>query len=171
MRGQEVMQNTTGLERGHRFYAKRAWADAFESLVEADKTAALAAGDLELLATAAYMLGRDEEQMSALQRAHQGYLDRDEDLTRSAAPSGSARISCFAGKPRAARDGLPAPSGCSSARERLRRAGICADRGRSPARAPAIGRPPVPPPVPRPRSASASAIADLLAIALMEQGR
>ena len=46
-----------------------------------DQAAPLAAEDLELLAMAAYLLGRDEEQLSALERAHQGYLDRDESLS------------------------------------------------------------------------------------------
>jgi hypothetical protein len=45
-----------------------------------DREAALAVEDLELLATAAYMVGRDEEQQSALERAHRAYLDRGEPL-------------------------------------------------------------------------------------------
>jgi DNA-binding CsgD family transcriptional regulator len=59
-------------------YAQRAWPESYEQLARADRVAALASEDLELLATAAYMLGRDEEQVSFLERAHQGYLDRGE---------------------------------------------------------------------------------------------
>jgi hypothetical protein len=46
----------------------------------------LGAGDLELLATAAYMLGRDEENVGALERAHHASLDAGEALraTRNA---------------------------------------------------------------------------------------
>jgi DNA-binding CsgD family transcriptional regulator len=48
--------------------------DARESLVEADRAAPIGARDLELLATAAYMLGRDDEYVSALERAHHAHL-------------------------------------------------------------------------------------------------
>jgi DNA-binding CsgD family transcriptional regulator len=64
---------TDHLERGRAAYLRRAWRDAFESLSEAT-----AAEDLERLATAAYMLGRDDDQTAALERAHQAYLDRGE---------------------------------------------------------------------------------------------
>jgi hypothetical protein len=65
----------TPLERGRESYTRRGWTDAYESLVEADQGGPLGAGDLELLATAAYMLGRDDAYVSALERAHQAYLD------------------------------------------------------------------------------------------------
>ncbi len=68
------------LERGRELYVQRAWVEAYESLARVDREAPLSAEDLELLATVAYMLGHDEEQLSALQRAHQAYLDRGEDL-------------------------------------------------------------------------------------------
>ena len=69
------MQTTTPLARGRKSYASRRWTEAYESLVEADQGAALQAGDLELLATAAYMLGRDDAYVGALERAHHAYLD------------------------------------------------------------------------------------------------
>jgi DNA-binding CsgD family transcriptional regulator len=50
------------------------WNDAYASLARADRTGALGADDLERLATAAYMLGRDDEHLSALERAHQAHL-------------------------------------------------------------------------------------------------
>jgi DNA-binding CsgD family transcriptional regulator len=68
------------LARGRTLYAQGAWAEACESLERVDREAALAPEDLELLATAAYMTGRDEEQLSALERVHQAYLDRGERL-------------------------------------------------------------------------------------------
>jgi DNA-binding CsgD family transcriptional regulator len=61
------------LERGRRSYADSAWADARESLSRADEHAPLAAADLELLATAAYMLGDEEGWMRALERAYHGH--------------------------------------------------------------------------------------------------
>ena len=50
------------VSRGREAFARRAWADAFESLSRADQAGPLEAKELELLATSAYMLGRDDEQ-------------------------------------------------------------------------------------------------------------
>ena len=66
------------LERGRRAYADRAWGDAYESLSRADQVVPLDAKDVELLATSAYMLGRDDEWMSLLARAHHVYVDAGE---------------------------------------------------------------------------------------------
>lgn len=63
------------LERGRESHARRAWADAHVNLSQADAAAPLGAEDLESLATAAYMLGRDDEWMTLLERAHQAHLD------------------------------------------------------------------------------------------------
>jgi DNA-binding CsgD family transcriptional regulator len=63
------------LERGRADYGRRAWRDAYESLSRADGAAPLEANDLELLATSAYMLGRDDEYLSSLERAHHAYLE------------------------------------------------------------------------------------------------
>lgn len=68
------------LERGRACCARGAWSDAHGLLSSADQLAALGAEDLELLATSAYMLGRDEEYLSVLERAHQLYLDAGEPL-------------------------------------------------------------------------------------------
>jgi hypothetical protein len=56
-------------------FTRRAWTDAFESLTRADQSGALGADELELLATSAYMLGRDEDHVRSLERAHHAYLD------------------------------------------------------------------------------------------------
>jgi DNA-binding CsgD family transcriptional regulator len=63
------------VERGRRSSFARAWSDAHLALSSADGQAPLAGADLELLATAAYMLGRDDEWMAALERAHAAHLD------------------------------------------------------------------------------------------------
>ena len=68
------------LERGRQSYASQAWTDAFELLSAADRSDQLGAGDLELLATSAYMLGREENYLGILERAYRAHLDADEGL-------------------------------------------------------------------------------------------
>jgi DNA-binding CsgD family transcriptional regulator len=68
------------LERGRDSYARRAWTDAYASLSRADQLAPAGADDLELLATSAYMLGRDDEYLSTLERAHRAHLEAGEGL-------------------------------------------------------------------------------------------
>jgi DNA-binding CsgD family transcriptional regulator len=65
------------IERGREAYERRAWRAAHELLSEADRRQPLPAGDRELLATSAYMLGRDEEWMDYLEQAHRQHLDDD----------------------------------------------------------------------------------------------
>jgi DNA-binding NarL/FixJ family response regulator len=57
------------LEGGRESYAKSAWLPAHESLARADELEALAAPDLELFATSAYMLGREDEWLKLMERA------------------------------------------------------------------------------------------------------
>ena len=47
-------------DRGREAFRQRAWTDASERLTAADRSSPLEPADLELLATAAYMIGRDE---------------------------------------------------------------------------------------------------------------
>jgi DNA-binding CsgD family transcriptional regulator len=63
------------LERGRECYAAHAWLDAYEALTAADEPAGLEPEDLELLARSAYMLGRDDDYVGALERAHGAHLD------------------------------------------------------------------------------------------------
>ena len=65
---------TSALESGRLSHEQHAWAEAHEQLTRADEEEPLGADDLELLATAAYMLGRDEEYVSVLERAHQAHV-------------------------------------------------------------------------------------------------
>jgi DNA-binding CsgD family transcriptional regulator len=69
------VEATDVLERGRTAYAAWAWTETYELLSEADRATPLRAEDLELLATAAYMLGREEEWLRALERAHHLYAD------------------------------------------------------------------------------------------------
>ncbi|HEX6115820.1 MAG TPA: response regulator transcription factor [Solirubrobacterales bacterium] len=66
------------LVRGRHSFEARAWADAHAALAGADRSQVLGAEDLELLATAAYMLGRDEEYLGTLERAHRAHLEADD---------------------------------------------------------------------------------------------
>ena len=51
------------------------WQESYARLRSAESERALAAGDLVRLAEAAYMLGRDDEYLHALERAYQAHLD------------------------------------------------------------------------------------------------
>ena len=57
------------LARGRGAAGRLAWADAYTALSLADRSSSLAGEDLELLATAAYLLGRVDDCLRALQRA------------------------------------------------------------------------------------------------------
>jgi DNA-binding CsgD family transcriptional regulator len=59
------------LVRGREAAGRLAWADAYAALSLADQSSSLAVEDLELLATAAYLLGHVEDCLGALQRAQQ----------------------------------------------------------------------------------------------------
>ncbi|MGH9892349.1 MAG: hypothetical protein ACREA0_10270 [bacterium] len=63
------------LDRGRRAYERRAWKEAHELLSLADRGKTLRAVDLERLATAAFLIGRENEFERALERAHRAYRD------------------------------------------------------------------------------------------------
>ena len=95
----------------------------------------LGAEDLELLATSAYMLGRDDEYLERLERAHHLTSTPASRCARRAARSGSASISPARGDRAARTDGSAARSGCvERERARLRRAGLPAAAAHVPAR-------------------------------------
>jgi DNA-binding CsgD family transcriptional regulator len=75
--GEEIVDQ---LERGRDSYGRRAWADAYTSLSQADKATSLGAEDLELLGTSAYMIGRGDDYLAALERAYHVYLDAGQAL-------------------------------------------------------------------------------------------
>jgi len=70
-----VADAVADLKRGRELYVEEAWTDAFESLSAADAAGVLQAEDLERLATAAYMLGREADYVGCLERAHRAHLD------------------------------------------------------------------------------------------------
>jgi DNA-binding CsgD family transcriptional regulator len=71
------------LARGRQAAGRLAWADAYAALAIADRSSSLAGEDLELLATAAYLLGHVEDCLRALQRAQRFHSERG-DLRRAA---------------------------------------------------------------------------------------
>jgi hypothetical protein len=74
------MQALEEIDRGRESYATGAWTEAYESLSRADRAEALGGADLELLARSAYMLGRDDDYVGGLERAHHAHLDAGEGL-------------------------------------------------------------------------------------------
>jgi DNA-binding CsgD family transcriptional regulator len=71
-----VAKATAGeLERGREAYASRAWSRAYAALSQADRAERLGAADLELLATSAYMLGREDDYLGTMERAHRLHLE------------------------------------------------------------------------------------------------
>jgi DNA-binding CsgD family transcriptional regulator len=71
---------TDRLQHGRARYAARRWSDAHDALSAADGAVPLGAEDLERLATAAYMLARDDEYVGFLERAHHAYVATGESL-------------------------------------------------------------------------------------------
>jgi DNA-binding CsgD family transcriptional regulator/tetratricopeptide (TPR) repeat protein len=72
--------DTHALARGREAYARWEWLDAYQSLSRADETVPLEPEDLELVAVAAFMLGRDDDTVSYLERTHHLCLERGETL-------------------------------------------------------------------------------------------
>jgi len=64
------MTTADPLDRGRESFGRGAWADAFADLMAADRETPLAPEDLERLATAAYLVGRDADSGELWARAH-----------------------------------------------------------------------------------------------------
>jgi DNA-binding CsgD family transcriptional regulator len=73
-----VVDAIAELERGRDSYISHAWLDAYESLSAAGRSSRLDAEDLERLAISAYMLGREDEYLALLERAHGAHLDAND---------------------------------------------------------------------------------------------
>jgi DNA-binding CsgD family transcriptional regulator len=65
--------------RGRSSFAQRDWTEAYTRLSEADRDAALEPDDLERLATAAYLIGKEADSAAIWARAHHEFLRRGED--------------------------------------------------------------------------------------------
>jgi DNA-binding CsgD family transcriptional regulator len=64
------------LARGRQLFERRAWGESYRLLEAYDREAPLDPEDLERLATAAFLIGRDEESEAFRARAHQIFLSR-----------------------------------------------------------------------------------------------
>jgi len=65
-------------ERARGSFERRLWGDAFTDLSAAHREGELGAEDLERLAVAAYMIGRDQDCEDAWTSAHHAWLQRGE---------------------------------------------------------------------------------------------
>lgn len=72
--GEGASQAPAQIERGRDCYRRRAWAASFEELSRAERAGTLAGEDLELLATAAYLIGRETDYLAFLERAYQAHV-------------------------------------------------------------------------------------------------
>lgn len=70
------MATLTALEQGRASFERREWARAHAQLSAADNEAPLEPGDLEQLATVAYLLGRESDAVETWARAHAAFRDR-----------------------------------------------------------------------------------------------
>ena len=75
-----MLQTAGKLAEGHEFFGRQAWRQAHEALTAADRADLLRPSDLEMLATSAYMLGRETEYLELLERAYNGHLEDQEPL-------------------------------------------------------------------------------------------
>lgn len=68
------MKNDKLIESGRKAFQQRAWEDAYQLLSDADNESPLSSKNLELLAAAAYLIGKSSESNDIWSRAHISYL-------------------------------------------------------------------------------------------------
>jgi DNA-binding CsgD family transcriptional regulator len=73
------------LQRGRESFKRRRWMDAFNALSLADEGVPLDAEDLVLLSMSAYLIGRDDDNLRALERAYRAHLETGEALNAARA--------------------------------------------------------------------------------------
>jgi DNA-binding CsgD family transcriptional regulator len=119
-----VVDASQELERGRSSFEKRAWLDAYTALSQADGVAPLNAQDLDLLATAASLVGRMDEYLDLLERAHLAHIERGDNLA-------AARDAGWLGMTLAIRGELGPASGWFGRAQRLveREGRDCAEQG------------------------------------------
>jgi hypothetical protein len=76
------------LARARKSFEAQRWADSYRLFEAADREALLEPEDLERLATAAYLMGREDESEAFWERAHRTFLERGEH-------EGAARSACW----------------------------------------------------------------------------
>ena len=116
------MRSLENLEQGRASYRRRAWGDAYRCLSAADDGSPLAVEDLERLATAAYLTGRDEDFQKILERAHHARLASGE-------PERAARCAFWLGLTRLLRGETAQASGWLARARRLVEGRECVEHG------------------------------------------
>src|SRR5688572_1338851 len=76
------------LARARKSFEQHTWADSYRLFEAADREAPLEPEDLERLATAAYLMGREDDSEAFWERAHRGFLERGD-------REGAARSACW----------------------------------------------------------------------------
>src|SRR5216683_3695897 len=71
-----AMTATASLDQGRAAFERQAWGNAYQQLTAADREAALEPEDLERLAIATHLVGRDAESTDVWARAHHAFLGR-----------------------------------------------------------------------------------------------
>jgi DNA-binding CsgD family transcriptional regulator len=108
----------SGIEQGREAVARRAWARAFRAFARADRARTLGPQDLEHLAVAAYMLGRNDDHLECMKRAQRAY-QHARNLPRA------ARCAFWAGINLAVRGRVSAAAGWFERAQRLSESGPC----------------------------------------------
>jgi DNA-binding CsgD family transcriptional regulator len=106
------MGNEQTLERARTLFQQMSWADSRRLLEAADREAPLGPEDLDRAATAAYLMGRDDESEAFRARAHHSFLDRGDH-------EGAARSASWLGFGLLQRGALAPASGWLARAERL----------------------------------------------------
>ena len=63
------------IQEGRELYERRAWREAYQVFLRADDVSPLGSDDLERLATAAYLIGRDLEFQQLIERLHRIHVE------------------------------------------------------------------------------------------------
>src|SRR5688500_20323890 len=87
------------LARARQSFEQHTWADSYRLFEAADREAPLEPEDLERLATAAYLMGREDDSEAFWERAHRGFLERGD-------RDGAARSACLLAVARQRRGGI-----------------------------------------------------------------
>jgi DNA-binding CsgD family transcriptional regulator/tetratricopeptide (TPR) repeat protein len=82
------MSDSHLLARARKSFEQHIWAESYRLFEAADQKVPLEPEDLERLATAACLMGRDDDSEAFWQRAHRGFLDRGD-------REGAARSACW----------------------------------------------------------------------------
>lgn len=88
--GMEASATADALDRGRDAFRREAWATASDQLTAAGAQTGLDAADLELLAIATYLAGRDDDSAAAWEKAHHEHI-------RQGDPAGAARCGFWLG--------------------------------------------------------------------------